>query len=256
MQDMGSPDILNRKGPVIAVHKDWLLSRKKRSKASRRQSGSTPSIPPSQEPTPPARASQRFAFVNATKPDRSRDADVRKLVRSHVRQDHASKAFRSKINMEQVRIVDISVRPQSPSSCTATPSSELVKIPENIGLLTSLCSSIYPIKMHPRTHMLLEHYLRHTTTSRIHSVQEHIQLRPHAWFQFAVTDPAMLHAILYAGALYIALQKGERESRDTIYHQSQVVLMINQRLKDTSHVADATIGAITCLALGAVCSLK
>jgi hypothetical protein len=235
------------RGPVITVHKDWLLPGKKKGKKTLKKPDAAPVIPkePALRPLVPI---QRFKFVNAVKPGRNRDADVRKLVRSHVRQDHALKAAQTRLRTGRTMAPGI-LNPKTPE----IQSSPLVY--GSFGLPTSLTMTTYPIEMQPQNHFLLDHYLRHTTTSTVHSVPAKLQLRPHAWFEFAVNDAAMLHGILYAGSLYRSLQYGEKESKDTVYHQTQVVLLVNKRLSETTPISDSTIGSITCLALGAVSQL-
>jgi hypothetical protein len=68
----------------------------------------------------------------------------------------------------------------------------------------------------------------------------------------AMEDEALLHGVLYAGALYLALLEGKRESKDTMYHFSKLVGIVNNRLSEGKEVEDKTIGAVTCLALGEV----
>jgi hypothetical protein len=69
----------------------------------------------------------------------------------------------------------------------------------------------------------------------------------------AMADAALLHGVLYAGALYLALLEGKRESKDTMYHFSELVKIVNNRLSESGKdVEDNTIGAVTCLALGEV----
>jgi hypothetical protein len=78
-------------------------------------------------------------------------------------------------------------------------------------------------------------------------------IRSREWLHFAVTDAAMLQAMLYGGAVYLALLEGKTESWDMMYHQHQTVSILNKRLCDsTLHIADSTISAISCLALGEV----
>jgi hypothetical protein len=63
-------------------------------------------------------------------------------------------------------------------------------------------------------------------------------LKSPVWFRLAVNDPAMLHGMLYSGA---------------IYHLYQTISVVNKRLEhSTQHIEDSTIAALSCLALGEV----
>lgn len=103
---MGHGSIILPSGPVVIVYKGW--------RRSKRKPGDDPSKPPPRERYPtediavtsmespstgdiyfaepgqssgsksPPGVSRNFQFVNATKPQRNRDPDVRKLVRTHV----------------------------------------------------------------------------------------------------------------------------------------------------------------------------
>ncbi len=107
--------------------------------------------------------------------------------------------------------------------------------------------------MHRRTHRLLSRYMTHAT-SRMYPIEPRLKANPLVsgeWFRYAVTDAAMLHAMLYAGAIYLALLEGKTESRDTVYHLGQTIHIVNQRLSQSKRPPeDSTIGALSCLALG------
>jgi hypothetical protein len=132
-----------------------------------------------------------------------------------------------------------------------------IAVPPVLGFPTTLCISEYPIPMQPHTHQLLSNYMTHVT-SRIFPIAGPLKFNPfktQGWFQFAVTDAAMLHALLYAGAVYLALLNGKTESEDTVHHLSQTISIVSKRLSETEQVQDSTIGAISCLALGEVIRL-
>ena len=69
----------------------------------------------------------------------------------------------------------------------------------------------------------------------------------------------MFHAMLYTGAIYLALSEGKTESEDTVYHLNQTISIVNKRMnaqpnfEDVEpHFQDSIIAAISCLALGEV----
>lgn len=69
----------------------------------------------------------------------------------------------------------------------------------------------------------------------------------------------MFHAVLYAGAVYLAPLEGKTESEDTVYHLNQTISIVNKRLSEQRtfgeaepRFQDSIIAAISCLALGEV----
>lgn len=128
-------------------------------------------------------------------------------------------------------------------------------VQRNIGYPTALTNFDFPIEMNSSVHMLLEHYLTHAPR-RLYPLESCLKsnpLRAPEWFHYAIRDAAMLHGMLYAGSLYLALLEGRTESKDTLHHLSHVISIVNQRLREPGQgVEDSTIGAISCVALGEV----
>jgi hypothetical protein len=122
-------------------------------------------------------------------------------------------------------------------------------------LASSTSFSQYPIEMPPSAHALLSNYLTYAS-SRMFPVGSSLKTSPLKspdWFHFAVADPAMFHAMLYAAATYLALLEGKSESKDTIYHQNQTILILQNRLNTSKQeFDDSALGAISCLATGGV----
>jgi hypothetical protein len=84
----------------------------------------------------------------------------------------------------------------------------------------------------------------------MNSTAYHIQT---VWIRGAMTDAALFHATLYAGASHFDLSRGERQSSITLYHQAEAIRLINERLSDPEFaVDDRTLIAVTPLALFAV----
>jgi hypothetical protein len=180
---------------------------------------------------------QQFQFINATTPRFSRDCKTQKTVRRHVRNDFLrQQEHDNKYNRNHNQ-------PITPST-----------IQPPISHPTALTNSQYPIDMPPHTHALLSSYLTHAAQRMYPSTSlKSNPLHSPAWLHFAVTDAAMFHAMLYAGAVYMALLAGTHESRDSIFHQNQTVAIVQARLGEGLQIQDSTLGAISCLALGEVC---
>lgn len=256
--------------PVVAVHKGWLRA----SRAGDHEYG-TETLPADlgsntgQNETLTNLGARRFEFVNSSTGKRKRDPDAARLIRAHVRRN---------------RVLDTTHKRNPPRgrrnsgpNLVRSQESDAITMKESFdqelrlrcrhgaydtwqfsGSSTALCTWEYPINMLPRMHRLLETYLTYAT-SRMYPWHLLLRCNPlisSAWFRYAVTDAGMLHAMLYSGALYLALLEGKTETKDTIYHLNQTISIINKRLSISPHfVQDSTIGAITCLAIGSVCKI-
>jgi hypothetical protein len=113
-------------------------------------------------------------------------------------------------------------------------------VPKSLGLSTTLGTAEFAIEMQPRMHALLSRYLTFVG-QRVYpgkSLPQPHPLKSPVWFRLPVNDPAMLHGMLYSGA---------------IYHLYQTISVVNKRLEhSTQHIEDSTIAALSCLALGEV----
>lgn len=258
-------------GPTISIHKGWQLPHRTTSRTSlRKENRSAPSAAAKSRPTKAAAvapevgsrpvkfAKRQYTFVNATKSELNIGADVRKLARIHVSNESSCHSKRKKVKLlgKSGKHSSAPVLPSSTRSSTFSTDSHQENsdaIPQLIGFPTALCSTEYPIDMQPRTHQLLNRYLTHSANTR-YPIETRLETKPlfaGDWFRYAVTDPAMLHAMLYAGAIYLALLEGKRETEDTVYHLGQTIRIVNKRLSESERPPeDSTIGAISCLALG------
>ncbi|KAH9212467.1 hypothetical protein DL95DRAFT_304045 [Leptodontidium sp. 2 PMI_412] len=182
----------------------------------------------------------QFQFIDSSEPARSKDPAIRKLIRRHVRHENHA---RSRWNRPTNKLKE------TPSSNVL---STTLAVPSLLGNASALSTYCYPLDMRPEKHALLEQYLTHAT-NRMYSGC-HFRSSPFrspTWFHFAVTDAAMLHGVLYAGAVYLALLQGRRETRDTIYHQNEAISIVQKRLiLSSSNFDDSMLGTVSCLALG------
>jgi hypothetical protein len=252
--------------PVIAVHKGWLGSPKGRDPESGTPIQDGPGSNTKQNETRARPARRQFEFVNSSTGKREKDPKVTRLIKSQARKNPVLDKRRRKdstaghldmaSNLGDAEVSSTIVRREkSDLEAYALNLPDVFTARQFSGSSTAWCAWEYPIEMRPRTHRLLEMYLTYVT-SRMYP--EHLLLRSNplissTWFRYAVTDAAMLHAMLYSGALYLALLEGRTETSDTIYHLNKTISIVNTRLKSFPHsVQDSTIGAITCLALGGV----
>lgn len=262
-------------GPVIAIYKGWKVPQTREAgKFEQPLCGDLrkSSKGPNESQVGKKRAAQRhFEFVNAT-PDRSKEPDIQRLVKKHVRNQYLRERSDNVRNSPALpgRPPPSSVPREASRQChlidsdTAKPvDCEAIflefrdhpAISKSFGYPTALCANEYAIEMQPRTHALLSQYLT-TASRRMYPTSLQLRSNPLSspeWFKFAVTDAAMLHAMLYSGSVYLALLAGRKESEDSIYHLGQTISIVNKRLrKSIKNIADPTIGALSCLALGGV----
>lgn len=255
-------------GPMVTVHKGWQVP-------GQRHKTVSPSVPrtlqqreadPEVDKSPSPHAGRHFEFVNAVRPGRNKDPEVRKLVRTHVRNEHIRSALQPRDNPPRKLVPSMSTLSdhgcgvhQSPASASrGRRRSAHPGIPQNMGHPTALVNFDFPIEMTASIHLLLENYLIYAPR-RLYPLESCLKSNPlksSEWFQYAVRDAAMLHGMLYMGALSLALSEGKTETDHTLRHFGHVVSIVNQRLNEPAReIDDSTIGAISCLALGEVCIL-
>ncbi|KAL3420289.1 hypothetical protein PVAG01_08787 [Phlyctema vagabunda] len=197
-------------------------------------------------------SARQYEFVIGTGPSVHRNNDVRKMVRTHVMNEHirTKKQRKSARNDQGGRVT------RSSSSNTQAQASEheaSSEVPRLLGYPSALCTYAYPIAMQTRTHQLLSTYLCHVTR-RAHPLEQHLKINPSKcveWFHLAVNDKAMFHALLFAMASVLALLEGKSGSDESMYHMTKTIEIVNKRLRENVHlVEETTIGALSCLALG------
>jgi len=244
-------------GPEITIYKDWHIGGKVRwnSSADSSPAATSKSIESGSERKGAGRSrpDQKFAFVNTTHVGKTKDSDTRKFVRTHVRNDYLRK--------HQGKGVRKSTRRPSSRSQLATPAPSLstdllwydtLVIEDAIGAPTSLSLSPWPINMTSKMHQLLSRYLTHVSSS-MYPLSEYLSsnpIRSPGWFHFAVNDPLMLQGVMYAGAIYLSLLEGRRDSEDSVTYLARAIQMVNERLQAGKPVDDGILAALSCIALG------
>lgn len=183
----------------------------------------------------------QYKFVDSKKPSSKRIPPTRAYIRRHANRDTHPR-------LKWNRYATSPVERPSRVTLFKDPS-----VPLSLGLSTALSSFHYPLDMQPGTHALLEQYLTHAT-NRMYPLRSCFKTSPFRspqWFHFAVNDAAMLHGVLFAGAVYLALLQGKRETQDTMYHENAAISIVQKRLETSDcKFDDAILGTISCLALG------
>jgi hypothetical protein len=210
-------------------------------------------------------AIQEFAFVNATTPFKNRDPEVRRLVRGHVVKDTTRK---KKLRRENERPkVSISVKPESKDEvqegCLSLKTRQPSVVPEEMTLagLPKEYYSKLPYKEmdpHPELSPIIHHITEMGYAMYPHLVSFRINpIGPTAWFDHALRDEALFHALLYTTTSYAGLIGGSTETKKSIVHFGRSVSLVKQRLKSMCDVrngnivtvlVEGTARAVSCLA--------
>ena len=83
-------------------------------------------------------------------------------------------------------------------------------------------------------------------------------ISPASWFDWALSDEALFHALLYTTSTYAGLIAGSTESKEAILHKGKSMSLVNRRLsqlgtlgfeEDEPRIAEGIIGAVSCLAI-------
>ena len=86
---------------------------------------------------------------------------------------------------------------------------------------------------------------------------------PAKWFDCALKDDALFHALLYTTSTYLGLVKGVTENREAILHAGRSVgLLLRKRIGEVGSMGnfgfegEGTVRAVSCLAISEVCSIS
>ena len=77
-----------------------------------------------------------------------------------------------------------------------------------------------------------------------------------SWLAFAITDAALLHALLSLVAYHFDLTQGRDESPDSLYQKGEAMRKMKERLKDNQQqINDVSIATVSLLANAEVCGI-
>ena len=285
-------------GPVMTVHKGWTPTKKhgnvnkwalpvdqhhSQAKTSSRKGKSSTAKPSEKEkprvsqltPTPRSqKVGQRFEFINdATEPLHTKDAAVRKLVRSHVmkevarerREQKKTKLKDTDSDREKARGAEKpplaserqierrsgdSIELALPAQHQSTPSSPLDQEVE------------YNFPDLPRKSLVNIRRLAFLYFTQLGSamfpMEFHLAYQP-PWqllvLDVSMTDDAVFQAMFYGSAVSSTLAEGKRDSHDITVQMGLTIELINRRLDGGMRVADGMLSAVSCLAMGEVSSV-
>ncbi|KAH9212956.1 hypothetical protein DL95DRAFT_447303 [Leptodontidium sp. 2 PMI_412] len=196
---------------------------------------------------------QEFAFVNITKPGRPKDVETRKLVRGHVVKDSTrKKRLMRQLNAERSEGSNpsSSSRPDQPaltSSSSQPPDAD----PQPFAMPTQ------GLDPHPHLSPIIHHLISmgdamypFVSSFRFNPVS------PASWFDCALKDDALMHALLYTSSTYFGLLKGVTENKEAIVHGGRSIGLVKERLAGMTRrgevmneVLEGTVRAVSCLAI-------
>jgi hypothetical protein len=209
---------------------------------------------------------QEFAFVNATTPFRNRDPEIRKLVRAHAVKDSSRKRKLRRENetsnskallansesIIEVQEDELSFKSEQTSRETET----------TLTTLPTEYSSSFPHKEldpHPGLSLIIHHITEMGYAMYPHLVSFKINpISPTAWFDSALGDEALFHALLYTTTSYAGLIAGSTETKESIVHLGKSVGLVKERLDlmcdvrkggKVTVLVEGTARAVSCLAL-------
>ena len=218
---------------------------------------------------------REFEFVNGRDPFRNKDPEIRRLVRAHVVKDSSrrkrelkqqgikSQRYGSKQKEQKKELSTAAFSSSNDGSSVHSPQPFSKTIPRFSRPPRFPSLGLDP---HPQLSPIIYHL--NIVGSAMYPLESAMKFNPLSaapWFDFALSDETLFHALLYTTSTYAGLILGSTESKDSIVHVGKSVSLLNRRLKGLGSktlqfegvdVEDATIGAVSCLAITEVRSLS
>jgi len=238
-------------GQSTMVHKGWQVPKSRNFSEGRKPTASHRRLEGgvavnSSMPT------QVFEFVHGSTETKDNDRDIRKFVRAHVVRHTANQnrlRQKTKAKHHQVKKPRLDTRDNTPEDIDI----------EEIGLVESgtvdtkrryLENTLTPLmaSMKPALYDLVSHLS--TVSNAMFPLESRLKfnpISPASWFDFAMSDPALMHALLYTSVSYAGLLSGVTEPHEAVVQRLQSIRLLNKRF-NKDEIEDGTIGAVSCLA--------
>ncbi|PVH76068.1 hypothetical protein DL98DRAFT_657766 [Cadophora sp. DSE1049] len=255
---------------MMMVHREWRLPSNTRPRSSKSDDGSNNSsrltstpptlqsqiqAPVSLSPTSAAVAVstrpnsvQKFAFVNVTEPGRPKDAETKKLVRGHVVKD-STRRKRLMRHLNAERAASIGSVTDAPAMSSRTEPATSDSDPSPFILPTPTLG----LDPHPYLTPIIHHLISvGDAMYPFVSVFRFNPVSPAKWFDCALKDDALFHALLYTTSTYLGLLKGVTENKEAIVHAGRSISLVRERLEGTNvggEALEGTVRAVSCLAI-------
>lgn len=284
--------------PVITVHKGWIPSKRhgnfnkwippvnqhhSQAKTLSRK-GKSSVAHPCEDATPPAnqlthaarsqKIGQRFEFINdATEPLHTKDASVRKLVRSHVMKEVARERREQK--KTKLKDADSKLEEAKRSDEPRLPSERRIE-GDSGDSMEHASPALHQSTPSPPLEQEVEYHFPDIPRKSLASIRRlaflyftqlgsamfpmefHLAYQP-PWqllvLDISMTDDAVFQALLYCAAVTSTLAEGKKDSHDITVQMGLTIELINKRLDGGMRVADGMLAAVSCLAMGEVSSV-
>lgn len=260
--------------PVMMVHRGWRAPIKFYEKAeinshaSSERSSLKGRYSPRNE-TPPTEAIQKIEFINGTEPNRNKDPEVRRLVRAHVVKDSSRKKKAQRKQEEQSKEKQMTTHSSKYSENSQIDIS-VENFTESREISPTLTGSVIPRYPRPPIfpslgldpHPQLSPIIYHITSMwdamyPLASSFRFNPMSPASWFDWALSDEALFHALLYTTSTYAGLIVGTTQKGDSVIHVGKSVVLVNERLRGLVKrkgeggmgIEDSTITAVSCMAI-------
>lgn len=289
--------------PVITIHKDWApskpcrnanksrpavdqtpfeahtfstLSSEGKSTGAKSPEEGTPLVGPIVSTTGLRGIGQQFNFVNnASEPLHTKDAAVRKLVRSHAMREVVRKRReRKKTKLRHASTKCEKIRRASEELCISQGVTDRLSGDNAISMPPARCQSIPCTQVHADIDYCFNNYLSklQINISRLKSLyltQVGSAMLPiefhHAYdppTQLWSLDPSFTNegviyqSLIYAAAVCSALAEGKKHSSEIAAQRGLTIGLINKLLDGGLWMADGILGAVCHLAVGEVSRVK
>lgn len=286
--------------PITIIHKGWVPSKKCRnviksisavdqpdfetltfsissqegqSSAAKLPKEGTPLLNQSIFTTRPWRTGQQIDFVNnASEPLHTKDAAVRKLVRSHAMKEVARQRReqkKAKLNDANAKCEEIGGAnersPQSERPGDRAPGDDVIsgssardqRVPcALIRPEIDYCFTDYLSEIQAKTRRLASVYLTQVG-SPVFPIEFHLAYNPPmqlSSLDSSFTNDVVFRSLFYAAAVCSTLAEGKRNSSEVTAQMDMTIWSINQLLQEGMGTVDGMLGAVCHLAMGEVSS--
>ncbi|KAB8346222.1 hypothetical protein FH972_023267 [Carpinus fangiana] len=211
-------------------------------------------------------AAPKLQFINASQPYHNRDPNVRMLVRSHVMKGvkREEKIARTSAEKSKAAKKPNTARPNPPTSTSSSTSIDTLAIDDDVeptptpspplALAKGSSMSLYgatPISARPESHRLL-YYYRSVIGNAVYPFPSSLSFNPveTSWIPCALSDEVFFKTLMFSSASHLAFMSGGgKESTLPKVILQSVFRQLGDRLGERKNLSDATIGAVTCLAM-------
>lgn len=92
----------------------------------------------------------------------------------------------------------------------------------------------------------------------LYPLESHLSFNPvqKSWFPLAITDELLLHTILFSSAVTLSFESERGQSEEASSIMKPIFRLLASRLEGQPKMSDATIGAVSCLAMTEVSRLS